>query len=191
MLGVGRADVIVLIILVVILLFYVKREVGEVTYVTAALDGRRYLCLKLPDRQEAAERLAALTSIMLKLVQHMVATAPEDLEVQQLYRNFDPDAIHEGTHTSGYTSFSVSKGESITLCIRQTDDSFVDTNTVAYVAIHELGHLMTTTIGHDTTFWANFKRLLEQAIEIGLYTKVDFAAKPEPYCGIKITSSVV
>lgn len=191
MLGVGRADVIVIVILAIIIVFYVKRQSGEVTYVTAALDGRRYLCLKLPDKQEAAERLAALTSIMLRLVHHMVATSPDDPLVQQLYRNFDPDAIHEGTHTSGYTSFSISKGESITLCIRQTDDSFVDRNTVAYVAIHELGHLMTTTIGHDETFWANFKRLLEEAIKTGLYTKVDFAAKPEPYCGIKITSSVV
>lgn len=191
MLGVGRADVIVLVILFIILAFYVKREAGEVTYVTAALDGRRYLCLKLPDRQEAAERLATLTGIMLRLVHHMVAIAPDDLEVQQLYQNFDPNAIHEGTHTSGYTSFSISKGESITLCIRQTDDSFVDTNTVAYVAIHELGHLMTTTIGHDESFWANFKRLLTEAIKIKLYTKVDFAAKPEPYCGIKITSSII
>lgn len=191
MLGVGRADVIVLVILTIIIAFYLKRESGEVAYVTAASDGRRYLCLKKPDRQEAAERLAALTGIMLQLVHHMVALAPDDPDVQQLYTNFDPDAIHEGTHTSGYTSFSISKGESITLCIRQTDDSFVNTNTVAYVAIHELGHLMTTTIGHDASFWANFKRLLVEAMGIGLYKKVDFAAKPEPYCGIKITSSIV
>lgn len=191
MLGVTSADVVVLVILLVILAFYLKKQSGEVTYVTAALDGRRYLCLKLPDRQEAAEHLAHLTARMLKLVNHMMALAPDDPAVQQLYRNFDPDAIHEGSHTSGYTSFSVSKGESITLCIRQTDDSFVDINTVMYVAVHELGHLMTATVGHDQFFWDNFKRLLEAAMTMGLYDKVDFGSNPEAYCGIKITSSVV
>lgn len=189
--GVTSADVVVLIILVVILAFYVKRETGEVVYVTAVSDGRRYLCLKLPDRQEAAERLAEITARMLKLVRHMVATAPNDTAVQQLYANFDPDAIHEGSHSNGYTSFSVSKGESITICIRQVDDSFVDTNTVVYVAVHELGHLMSATIGHDQPFWDNFKRLLIEAIAIGIYVRVDFTANPEPYCGIKISSSVV
>lgn len=191
MLGVTSADVAVLLILVMILVFYLKRKSGEVEYVTAALDGRRYLCLKLPDRHKAAEHLAALTGRMLRLVQHMMAIAPDDPDVAQLYQNFDPNAIHEGSHTSGYTSFSVSKGESITLCIRQSDDSFVDINTVMYVAVHELGHLMTKTIGHDQTFWINFKRLLQEAIKQDLYSRVDFSKKPEPYCGIEITSSVV
>lgn len=189
--GVTPADVIVLLILVVILVFYLKKETGEVEYVTAKTDGRRYLCLKLPDRQEAAERLADVTGRMLRLVQHMVAVDPDDVEVRQLYENFDPDAIHEGSHTSGYTSFSVSKGESITLCIRQSDLSFVDANTVTYVAVHELGHLMSATIGHDQLFWTNFKRLLTEAIKEGVYERVDFAATPEPYCGIQITSSVI
>lgn len=191
MIGVTTSDIVVLVILLVIFAFYIKREAGEVVYVTAALDGRRYLCLKLPDRQEAAERLADLTDRMLKLVRHMMAIAPDDGAVAQLYGNFDPDAMHEGSHTNGYTSFSVSKGESITLCIRQADDSFVDTNTVMYVAVHELGHLMSSTIGHDQVFWDNFKRLIIEGIAIGVYDRVDFATKPEPYCGIKITSSVV
>lgn len=191
MLGVTVADVVVLLILVMILVFYLKRESGEVVYVTAALDGRRYLCLKLQDRQEAAERLATLTGMMMRLVLHMMASTPDDEDVKQLYANFNPDAIHEGSYTSGFTSFSVAKGESITLCIRQVDDSFVDTNTVMYVAVHELGHLMSATIGHDQTFWDNFKRLLEEAIKIGIYRKVNFAENPEPYCGIKITTSIV
>lgn len=191
LLGVTSADVIVLLILVVILVFFLKRGTGEVEFVTAESDGRRYLCLKLPDRQEAAERLADLTGRMLTLVRHMLAISPDDEDVRQLYQNFDPDAIHEGSHTSGYTSFSVSKGESITLCIRQSDLSFVDANTVTYVAVHELGHLMSSTVGHDDIFWANFKRLLKEAIAVGLYERVDFAANPEPYCGIEITSSIV
>lgn len=191
MFGASKADVFVLVVIFVIVVFYFKNRNAEVTYVTAQADGRSYLCLRLPDRQEAAEKLAALNESMIALVRHMAASAPDDEAVARLYANYDPDAIHEGSWTTGYTSFSVNKGESITLCIRQKDWSFVEHNTVMYVAIHELAHLMTQTIGHEPDFWANFVRLLDQAMLVGLYTKVDFAADPEPYCGITITSSVV
>lgn len=191
MFGVTKADVFVILVLVAILIFYVKRQYGEVVRVTASRDGRRYLCLKLPDQQEAAERLAEVTEAMIALVRHMVAIAPDDVDAKRLFSNFNPDAIHEGNHESSYTSFSVNKGESITLCIRQRDNSFVPINTVVYVAFHELAHLMTETVGHDPVFWDNFKRLLTEAISIGLYQKIDFDKKPEPYCGIQITSSVI
>jgi hypothetical protein len=43
-------------------------------------------------------------------------------------------------------------------------------------------------VGHT---WDNFKRLAVQAIAIGIYTRVDFDAEAQPYCGISISSSVV
>jgi hypothetical protein len=60
-----------------------------------------------------------------------------------------------------------------------------------YVAIHELGHLMTEEIGHPQSFWGNFKILLKEAVNLGLYTKTDYAMKPVEYCGINIKSSVL
>jgi len=60
-----------------------------------------------------------------------------------------------------------------------------------YVAIHELAHLMTKEVGHTTTFWQNFKFLLQEAITINIYKDYDFNKKPKDYCGIKITSSIL
>ena len=58
-----------------------------------------------------------------------------------------------------------------------------------FVALHELGHLMTKSIGHTEEFWKNFKFLLQEAIKIGIYTKDDFNKNPVEYCGTNITDT--
>jgi hypothetical protein len=172
-------------------LMYARRHYAEVVYVQSSLDGRRYLVRRLADREEAADLLARTNARLQRLVRHMVATRPGDPDARRLYENYDPDALSEGGTEVGYTSYSVNKGEKIVLCLRQRDDSFVDENVLAYVAVHELGHLMTAEVGHTETFWANFRTLLREAVRIGVYRQEDYARKPAPYCGISITSSVL
>ena len=184
-------DAFVVVVLVAIILMYVKRHYGEVDFVRSRVDGREYLVRRLPDATEAADMLARANQRLARLVQHMVAKFPDDPAVKRLYDNYDPEALSEGGMEAGYTSYSVNKGEKIVLCLRQRDNSFVDPNVLTYVAVHELGHLMSATVGHNDEFWANFKRVLEEAMAIGIYKKVDFAAQPHSYCGISITSSVV
>jgi hypothetical protein len=184
-------DVFVVFILLVTVLTIIQSHFAEVEPVKAKLDNRVYIVRKLPNKQDAAEYLAELNSHMQKLVKHMMAKYPNNDEVKQLFNNYNPDAMSEGSPDTGYTSYSINKGEKIILCIRQPDGRFVDQNTVLYVAIHELGHVMTKDIGHTERFWENFKFLLEEAIGINIYKKVDYASSPHEYCGIKITSSVV
>jgi hypothetical protein len=170
---------------------YIRRYYSEVEYMTSKVDGRDYLVRKMPDSQEAADRLARLNSRLLTLVRHMAAKYGDNRDVLRLQQRFSPDAVSEGGMENGYTSYSINKGERIVMCIRQTDGSFVDDNVVLYVAIHELAHIMTIEVGHTDTFWSNFRFLLNEAVEIGLYQKVDFQHKPSDYCGIKINSSVI
>jgi hypothetical protein len=185
------AEVFAICVLAVIILLYIKNYYGEVEYVTARSDGRRYLVRKLRNRQAAADMLASLNAQLTRLVHHMAAKHPDDADVQRLFENYNPDDISEGGAEIGYTSYSVNKGEKLVLCIRQKDNTFVDENTVMYVAVHELGHLMTDEIGHTDKFWANFRWLLKEAIQVGLYKRVDFALAPRKYCGITISSSVI
>lgn len=181
----------VIFIMIVVVLMFIRNYYGEVEYVKSNLDERYYLVQKLPDREEAADYLADINASLMKLVKHMMAKYPNNKNVEQLYRNYNPDSISEGSIESEYTSYSVNKGEKIILCIRQTNKSFVEKNVVLYVAIHELGHLMTIEIGHTDTFWFNFKLLLKEAIALGIYYKVNFNERPEDYCGIKITTSII
>lgn len=184
-------EVFIIFVMAVIILMYVKQYYGEVEYVKARSDGRKYLMRKLPDRADAADLLAALNASLTKLVQHMTAKYSGDRDVARLYENYNPDALSEGGTEIGYTSYSVNKGEKIVMCLRQRDNSLVDLNTLMYVAVHELGHLMTDEIGHTPKFWDNFRRLLNEAISMGLYKTVDYANNPQSYCGISISSSVV
>jgi predicted metal-dependent hydrolase len=184
-------DVFIIFVITLILIMFIQNHYGEVEYVVSTIDKKNYLVRKLQDKQAAADYLADINKRLTRLVRHMVAKHGQNAEVLQLYKNYNPDAVSEGSIESGYTSYSVNKGEKLILCIRQKDKSFVEKNVVMYVAIHELSHIMTKEIGHTDTFWANFKFLLEEAIDIGLYSKKDFNREPADYCGIKITNSIV
>ena len=192
MAAVTFSDVFVLFVMTVILVMYIRNHYGEVEYVQSGVDGRRYLVRKLPDAQRAADILAELNGHLTKLVQHLMAKyGATRADVARLYRNYSPDNVSEGGAEHGYTSYSVNKGEKIVMCVRQKDNSFVPMNVLLYVAIHELAHLMTKEMGHPPVFWTNFRFLLAEAMDTGLYTRVDYAKRPQDYCGIRITTSVV
>ena len=52
-----------------------------------------------------------------------------------------------------------------------------------------MGHLASESIGHTTEFWDNFRWILEESINIGVYIKQDFKNNHVEYCGISITST--
>ena len=115
----------------------------------------------------------------------------DDPRIQKLVKGFNPKAIQETLPTSELTAYSENKGEKIAFCLNKTKNStkLIDLNTLTFVAIHELAHIMTTSIGHKQEFWQNFKFLLEGAKASGIYEPVDYEKKPENYCGITISDS--
>ena len=112
-------------------------------------------------------------------------------DVDRLINNFNPNAFSETTPDAKYTSYSVNKGEKVVFCLRQKKDGeeLVKQNILTFVALHELSHLFTKSIGHEPEFWNNFKLILKIAIDNGLYKDVDFNNTPKEYCGISISDS--
>ena len=185
-------DLFIILMIFLIVVIFIRNHYGEVEYNKSSIDNRFYLVRKLPDSDEAANYLARVNAKLIKLVRHMMAKYENNKDVLQLYQNYNPTALSEGSSESGYTSYSINKGESLILCIRQKDSqAFVDMNVIMYVAIHELAHIMTHEVGHTDAFWKNFRFLLEEAISENIYTKIDFNNSPKDYCGIKIANSVV
>lgn len=186
------SEVFVLIIIGLTLIAYIVNTIDtEVEYVKSSVDGKSYLVRSLPDKQKAADLLAELSQDMMRLIKHLLEKYPDNEDMKRLYKNYDPSAISEGSPDSGYTSYSINKGEKLVICIRNSDMSFVDKNVIIYPFVHELGHLMTDEIGHTPLFWKNFKFILQEAVDIGIYNKIDFQNNPTDYCSIKITSSVI
>ena len=62
-------------------------------------------------------------------------------------------------------------------------------NTITFVALHELAHVMTVSIGHTQEFWDNFKFLLKFAIAEGFYNYHPYHQQPMKYCGTMITDT--
>ena len=58
-----------------------------------------------------------------------------------------------------------------------------------FVALHELAHIGTKEIGHTTTYWENFKWILQQAALIKIYIPIDYKNNPKNYCGMEITDN--
>lgn len=171
--------------------FGIKKMMSEVEYVTSSVDNQKYLVQDLPDKQEASDYLAKLNIVLTNLIRYLSDKYPNDHRVTRLQKRYEPRNVSEGSSKSGYTSYSVNKGEKIVVCIRQTDSKFVDMNEVLYVVIHELAHLATDEIGHTEKFWKNFSFLLENAVDFGIYEYRDYKKNPTSYCGIKLTSTIL
>ena len=166
---------------------------NEVIYVKSELDNKEYLVRNLKDKNEAANVLARIRMKLEKICKIMKEKYPNDESVTIMNERFNADNISESGKSNQYTSYSVNKGEKIVFCIRQKDEteSLVDENTITFVSIHELAHIMTKSVGHTPEFWDNFKRLLKEAVANGLYEKVDYGKNPIDYCGIKVSDSPI
>jgi len=68
-------------------------------------------------------------------------------------------------------------------------NNLIDPNTLMFVAIHELSHIATKSIGHKDEFWENFKFLLTESSKIGVYKQVDYKKNPKRYCGTEINDN--
>ena len=105
---------------------------------------------------------------------------PQAADVPIEVVNFKPDRIMESTPDSKYTSYSVNKGEKIFFCIRAKDSTneIINLNTLLFVAIHEMAHVMTKSIGHTKEFWNNFRFLLRVAVKNNIYQYQNFSSNP-------------
>jgi predicted metal-dependent hydrolase len=164
---------------------------NEVIYVKSSIDNNEYLVRNLKDKDQAADVLAKLRMKLEKLCDIMKKKYPTDESVLRMNERFNSDNISESGKSNQYTSYSVNKGEKIVFCIRQKDEeeSIVDENTLTFVSIHELAHIMTKSVGHTPEFWDNFKRLLKVSVENDLYKNEDYSKNPKEYCGIKVSDS--
>jgi len=164
---------------------------GNLETVTSKVDGLAYEVQSLPDKQAAADLLANIVAQLTLLQRHLEKTAAGDPRTLRIAGKFSERRVVEEPANNPFTSYSINKGERIVLCLRSRDakKELADLNTMMFVAIHELAHICTIEVGHPPAFWTNFKWLLTEAVNIGVFKDRDFKKQPQPYCGITITDS--
>jgi hypothetical protein len=156
--------------------------------IISKVDGNTYCVRERGKLELAADLLAEATKNMKKLVKYMEQKHSSNPAVKRLVENFNPDKISETLPTSEHTAYSENKGEKMAFCLNEDKQGtrLIDLSTLTFVAIHELAHLMTVSIGHKEEFWDNFKFLLKNAKEAGIYEPVDYSKSPVQYCGTRI-----
>ena len=172
---------------------YFKGSKYPMALTKSSVDGENYFVRNMPDRQEAADRLARVRAKILRLRKYLGQTHKAKPFVSQMLDNFDCSAgrFSESTPDAQYTSYSVNKGEKVFMCLRQRNarEELVTENVILFVALHEMSHVGTVSIGHTPEFWNNFAWLLKEAEHVKVYEYTDFAAHPVEYCGVHITDS--
>lgn len=165
-----------------------------IVQVRSTVDGQLYNVRDMPDKQQAADLLAKVRLKLKNFSTHLESSYPDKPQVKRLQQRFkaSPERILESTPDAEHTSYSVNKGEKVHLCLRQrqgADEQLVSENIMIFVALHEMAHVVTDSVGHEPEFWNNFGWLLKEAEKTGTYQYTDFKAHPVRYCGTKITDA--
>lgn len=196
-----------LIIIIFIILFYLyshRKEnitIGRYNYAVYS---------KFQDKEKAAELLDEIHNRILKLLAHLKKKHNVNLKdnindgrpynndmedkIVFLLNNYNPDNLRENypSFKGDSTSYSENKGEVLAICLRNKKTKELhDINTLMFVVLHEIAHLMTLEAQHVQPFWDNFSYLLRESDTIGIYKPVNYAKKPVVYCGMTINSSPI
>ena len=183
--------IIITIVLLVCLKVYSESDAYNLKCIISDVDGERYCVRERSKMQSAADLLSKVTKNLKDLVVYCSKKFPDDENVHRMVQKFNPTKISETLPTSEYTAYSENKGEKLAFCLNKEKNGtkLIDINTLTFVAIHELAHIMTISEGHKQEFWQNFKFLLEQAKAAKIYEPIDYKKNPEPYCGMDITDN--
>ena len=171
---------------------YKESDIFQLKCIVSTVDGDKYCVRERSNIQEASDLLAKTAIKMDKLVEYLKEVNPEDKRVKKLIKNFNSSKIVETLPTSEFTAYSENKGRKIAFCLnkkKENNNNLIDENTLMFVAIHEMAHITTESIGHDKTFWDNFKYLLEEAVKAKLYIPIDYKKEKTDYCGMTISDN--
>jgi hypothetical protein len=147
-------------------LFYYDKQTGDLIYIQSTIDNKKYLVRNTADKQKAADTLAQISKELVKIVDHLQSKYPDREDIQRLISKFNPDSIMETEPDSKHTSYSVNKGEKIHMCIRSKEGNqdIEEFNTLMFVSLHELSHVMTKSVGHTKEFWNNIFRFIRMTL---------------------------
>ena len=183
--------VIIAFVIIIGLKIYSESDAYNLKCIISDVDGKRYCVRERMTMELAANLLASVTQKLKDLVIYCAKNFPDNEKVQRMVQKFNPTKISETLPTSEYTAYSENKGEKLAFCLNKEKNGtkLIDINTLTFVAIHELAHIMTSSEGHLQEFWQNFKFLLEQAKAANIYDPVNYKKNPESYCGMDITDN--
>ena len=162
----------------------------NMTYVRSGYDGEQYIVeASLAQSADAARAMSVINERITRLMGWLKSTHPRDRVTLNLLTRFNPDRIAEITpgNAFGFTSYTVDKGKSMRLCLRdKASYNLHEIEELTFVGFHELAHVADWESDHALPFWQVFKYLLIEAKSAGIYNPTDYAVSPMKYCGMDV-----
>lgn len=182
----------IIILLFVIISILISSNELFIEYKTAKTNNKKYGIQEIFSNTDVAvELLAKLHINMSNFVKDLEKKYTNDKKIKRLVYGFNRVQIEEAPNENDSTSYTINKGDLMALCIRQktTDHPLHDYNTLLFVIIHEMAHIMSISEGHNSEFIENFRFLLKEATNLGYYTPINYRESPIEYCGMKVTNN--
>lgn len=169
-------------------------------------DGRKWNLSNYDNDTDAAKLMSRANERIMKLMCHLknkysVDQINESMNdklqyslrqicVENLLNHYNPDNFYENdpTKIGTETSYTLSKGAAMYICLRNKDnpEKLVDINTLMFVMLHESSHIANPSWGHDSQFWSVFKFILSEAVLCNIYESIDYEKYPVTYCGLDV-----
>ena len=183
--------ILVIFIILIAIKIYTNSDSFNLRCIISTVNGNKYCVRDRAKLELAADKLAEINNRLNILVKHLKETYPNKENVKRLVNGYNPKKIYETLPTSEYTAYSENKGEKLAFCLDTEKEGgrLIDINTLMYVALHEISHIATESIGHNDEFWNNFKFFITEAKKKKLYRPVDYSKEPARYCGTNITDN--
>jgi predicted metal-dependent hydrolase len=189
-------SILISIIIIFIYILYIIKK-NRLTLVKAN-NNINFMVYNDENKIESANLLGTLVDRMYKLRNNLINNKNKNEEYEEyinlLEKNLNTERtfIYENIPDSNLTSFTINKGEELGFCLKsKVTGKFHDINLLMYVAIHEMAHVACPEVGHNNLFKKIFMFFTIEAINMGLYKKIDYESNNIEYCGMILSSSIV
>ncbi|AOM63501.1 putative metal-dependent hydrolase [Heterosigma akashiwo virus 01] len=196
---------IIIIIISIILYVHYKRKYG--TKNTIITNGRnqkvtetfvkynnRYIYVTSNDNltSKVKKQLMKVVDAIDSIVSYCVHNSYPDKErSKRMLKRWKTIEVKEILPDDSHIAYLVDKSRILRLCVRKnyTNGEIEDYNTMMFVVLHELAHMMSESYGHNKEFRENFLELIRVAGFLKIYTPTHYSITPVKYCGIEIYTS--
>ena len=190
----NEITLIVITITILIIFYYYNKK--DICYTKSSIDEKFYLVRNIKDKDKASYIIGKIVKdlkIIAKYCKQNIRKFPKmKLYINRIYNRINGVIFRESSAYSPYTSYTINKGDEMVLCLRSKRTNKIhDYNILIYVAIHELGHIGCTEIGHTKLFFKINRFLLKQAIKLNIYKYDNYNINNKSYCGMNVGNNIL
>jgi len=175
------------------IIIFLSIEGFSLVNVESALNNIVYKVQDRHDKNDAAIFMSKIKKSIDTINTLLYTKYPKDERVQRMKKRLKKTKLQETINKPDESSYTINKGQLMSFCLRHKNNKkkemnqFHEENVLIFVIIHELAHVMSVSEGHGKEFMDNFRFILRESVNAGIYNPVDYSKIPMNYCGVEVT----